>query len=115
MLNFEETSNKVKLSRPTKKQIVNSNNAISKANTNTINEHDGYYAYISSLSKNQIASIMNILYGKSQALELFKVIKNEYYSRQDISPLDSINAHLLTSFLALQCFKLLEDKLRYKY
>lgn len=113
--NFGEPNNK-QIINSAKKEILDiSESSIFKNSIKTTNEFDGFYAYISDLSKNHIISIMNILYCKTQLVELFKIIKNEYYSRQEILPHDSINAHLLTSFLALQCFMLLEEKLKYKY
>lgn len=100
------------------KDDQNKNEGVQQLNRESLQEDeqfDGYYALFTDLDQNSIYTLINFMISRSQIETIFDNIKSEYKSRRDIKQEDSIKVHFLTSFLSMLVFKLLEQKLDFKY
>ena len=87
-------------------------------NLETIKEeekYDGYYALTTNLI-GDINEILKIVKGRWEIEESFRIMKSDFLARPvNLSREDRIKAHFLTCFISLFIYRLLEQKLNYKY
>ena len=87
-------------------------------NEDLINEeskYDGYYGLTTNLI-GDINDILNIVKGRWEIEESFKIMKSDFLARPvNLSREDRIKAHFMTCFISLFIYRLLEKKLEYKY
>ena len=77
--------------------------------------YDGFYAVVTNLD-DDVQDIIAINKRRWQIEECFRILKSDFdarpvYLRDD----DRIKAHFLICFMALLFFRILENKLEYKY
>ena len=93
-------------------------NVAHSLNENLINEeqrYDGYYALTTNLV-GDIEKILNIVKGRWEIEESFRIMKSDFLARPvNLSREDRIKAHFTTCFVALFLYRVLENKLNYKY
>ena len=78
-------------------------------------KYDGYYALTTNLI-GDINEIFKIVKGRWEIEESFRIMKSDFQARPiNLSREDRIKAHFMTCFLALFIYRLLENKLDYKY
>lgn len=78
--------------------------------------YDGFYAVVTNLDDDDVQDIIAINKRRWQIEECFRILKSDFdarpvYLRDD----DRIKAHFLICFMALLFFRILENKLEYKY
>ena len=87
-------------------------------NEDLINEeskYDGYYGLTTNLI-GDINDILNIVKGRWEIEESFKIMKSDFLARPvNLSREDRIKAHFMTCFISLFIYRLLEKKLENKY
>ena len=85
---------------------------------NVINEeekYDGYYGITTNLN-GDIEVILNISKNRWEIEENFRILKTDFESGTiHLSREDRITAHFLTCFISLLIYRILENKLDYKY
>lgn len=93
-------------------------NATYSINQNLINEeskYDGYYALTTNLV-GDINQIFKIVKGRWEIEESFRIMKSDFLARPvNLSREDRIKAHFMTCFISLFIYRLLENKLGFKY
>ena len=78
-------------------------------------QYDGFYAVSTNIEGN-ISKIIAINKRRWQIEECFRILKTEFKSRPVyVSRQDSIKAHFLTCYIALLVYRVMENKLKYKY
>ena len=78
-------------------------------------QYDGYYALTTNLV-GDIEQILKITKGRWEIEESFRIMKTDFLARPiNLSREDRIKSHLLTCFMALLIYRILEKKLDYKY
>ena len=99
------------------------NGEIAENTTYSINEflileeeqYDGYYALTTNLV-GDISSILKIVKGRWEIEESFRIMKHDFLARPvELSREDRIKAHFMTCFISLLIYRILENKLNYKY
>lgn len=99
------------------------NGEIAENTTYSINEflileeeqYDGYYALTTNLV-GDISSILKIVKGRWEIEESFRIMKHDFLARPvELSREDRIKAHFMTCFISLFIYRILENKLNYKY
>ena len=87
-------------------------------NQNIIDEeekYDGYYALTTNLN-GDITEIFKIVKGRWEIEESFRIMKSDFVARPiNLSREDRIKAHFMTCFISLFIYRLLENRLNYKY
>lgn len=78
--------------------------------------YDGFYAVVTNLDDDDVQDIIAINKRRWQIEECFRILKSDFdarpvYLRDD----DRIKAHFLICFMVLLFFRILENKLEYKY
>jgi len=85
---------------------------------NTIKEeekYDGYYGITTNLN-GEIEEILKISKNRWEIEESFRILKSDFDSGTvHLSREDRIKAHFLTCFISLLIYRILENKLNYKY
>ena len=77
--------------------------------------YDGYYALTTNLI-GDIEKILNIVKGRWEIEESFRIMKSDFLARPvNLSREDRIKAHFTICFASLFIYRLLENKLNYKY
>ena len=77
--------------------------------------YDGYYALTTNLI-GDVEKILNIVKGRWEIEESFRIMKNDFLARPvNLSREDRIKAHFTICFVSLFIYRLLENKLDYKY
>ena len=77
--------------------------------------YDGYYALTTNLI-GDVEKILNIVKGRWEIEESFRIMKNDFLARPvNLSREDRIKAHFTICFVSLFIYRLLENKLNYKY
>ena len=78
-------------------------------------KYDGYYGITTNLN-GDIKDILNISKNRWEIEESFRILKTDFDSGTiNLSREDRIKAHFLTCFIALLIYRILENKLNYKY
>ena len=78
-------------------------------------KYDGYYGLTTNLI-GDINEILNIVKGRWEIEESFKIMKSDFLARPvNLSREDRIKAHFMTCFISLFIYRLLEKKLENKY
>lgn len=78
-------------------------------------KYDGYYGITTNLS-GDIQEILNISKNRWEIEESFRILKTDFDSGTvHLSREDRIKAHFLTCFISLLIYRILENKLNYKY
>ena len=78
-------------------------------------KYDGYYGLTTNLI-GDINEILNIVKGRWEIEESFKIMKSDFLARPvNLSREDRIKAHFMTCFISLFIYRLLEKKLGNKY
>lgn len=78
-------------------------------------KYDGYYGITTNLTGN-IQDIINISKNRWEIEESFRILKTDFDSGTiHLSREDRIKAHFLTCFISLLIYRILENKLNYKY
>ena len=78
-------------------------------------KYDGYYGITTNLSGN-IEDILKISKNRWEIEESFRILKTDFDSGTvHLSREDRIKAHFLTCFISLLIYRILENKLNYKY
>lgn len=78
-------------------------------------KYDGYYGITTNLNSN-IEDILNISKNRWEIEENFRILKSDFESGDIyLSREDRITAHFLTCFISLLIYRILENKLDYKY
>ena len=78
-------------------------------------KYDGYYGITTNLNGN-IEDILNISKNRWEIEENFRILKTDFESGTiHLSREDRITAHFLTCFISLLIYRILENKLDYKY
>ena len=78
-------------------------------------KYDGYYGLTTNLI-GDINDILNIVKGRWEIEESFKIMKSDFLARPvNLSREDRIKAHFMTCFISLFIYRLLEKKLENKY
>ena len=78
-------------------------------------KYDGYYGLTTNLI-GDINDILNIVKGRWEIEESFKIMKSDFLARPvNLSREDRIKAHFMTCFISLFIYRLLEKKLGNKY
>ena len=77
--------------------------------------YDGYYALTTNLI-GDVEKILGIVKGRWEIEESFRIMKNDFLARPvNLSREDRIKAHFTICFVSLFIYRLLENKLKYKY
>ena len=77
--------------------------------------YDGYYALTTNLI-GEVEKILGIVKGRWEIEESFRIMKNDFLARPvNLSREDRIKAHFTICFVSLFIYRLLENKLKYKY
>ena len=77
--------------------------------------YDGYYALTTNIISD-IKKILGIVKGRWEIEESFRIMKSDFLARPvNLSREDRIKAHFTICFVALFIYRLLENKLNYKY
>ena len=77
--------------------------------------YDGYYALTTNLI-GDVEKILNIVKGRWEIEESFRIMKSDFLARPvNLSREDRIKSHFTICFVALFIYRLLENKLNYKY
>ena len=77
--------------------------------------YDGYYALTTNIISD-IEKILEIVKGRWEIEESFRIMKSDFLARPvNLSREDRIKAHFTICFVALFIYRLLENKLNYKY
>ena len=78
-------------------------------------KYDGYYGITTNLT-GDIKNIINISKNRWEIEESFRILKTDFDSGTiHLSREDRIKAHFLTCFISLLIYRILENKLNYKY
>lgn len=78
-------------------------------------KYDGYYGITTNLNGN-IQEILNISKNRWEIEESFRILKTDFDSGTvHLSKEDRIKSHFLTCFISLLIYRILENKLNYKY
>lgn len=78
-------------------------------------KYDGYYGITTNLN-GDIQEILNISKNRWEIEESFRILKSDFDSGTiHLSREDRIKAHFLTCFISLLIYRILENKLNYKY
>ena len=78
-------------------------------------KYDGYYGVTTNLN-GDIEQILNIAKNRWEIEESFRILKTDFDSGTiNLSREDRITAHFLTCFISLLIYRILENKLNYKY
>ena len=78
-------------------------------------KYDGYYGLTTNLI-GDINEILNIVKGRWEIEESFKIMKSDFLARPvNLSREDRIKAHFMTCFISLFIYRLLEKRLENKY
>ena len=78
-------------------------------------KYDGYYGITTNLS-GEVKDILKISKNRWEIEESFRILKTDFDSGTvHLSREDRIKAHFLTCFIALLIYRILENKLNYKY
>ena len=78
-------------------------------------KYDGYYGITTNLN-GDIKEILNISKNRWEIEESFRILKTDFDSGTiHLSREDRIKAHFLTCFISLLIYRILENKLNYKY
>lgn len=78
-------------------------------------KYDGYYGITTNLT-GDIQEILNISKNRWEIEESFRIMKTDFDSGTVyLSREDRINSHFLTCFISLLIYRILENKLNYKY
>ena len=78
-------------------------------------KYDGYYGITTNLNAN-IEDILSISKNRWEIEESFRILKTDFESGTiHLSREDRIKAHFLTCFISLLIYRILENKLNYKY
>jgi len=78
-------------------------------------KYDGYYALTTNLI-GDVNQILKIVKGRWEIEESFRILKTDFDAGTiNLSKEDRIKAHFMTCFIALLIYRILENKLDYKY
>lgn len=78
-------------------------------------KYDGFYAVSTNLNDN-VSKVIEINKKRWEIEECFRIMKTDFEARPVyVSTNESIKAHFLTCFIALLIYRVLEEKLEYKY
>ena len=102
-----------------KEEVTTKENKSEKQDVNSLNEskekYDGYYGITTNLNGN-IEDILKISKNRWEIEENFRILKSDFESGDIyLSREDRITAHFLTCFISLLIYRILENKLDYKY
>ena len=102
-----------------KEEVTTKENKSEKQDVNSLNEskekYDGYYGITTNLN-GDIEDILKISKNKWEIEENFRILKSDFESGDIyLSREDRITAHFLTCFISLLIYRILENKLDYKY
>ena len=93
----------------------NTSYSINEDLINVESKYDGYYGLTTNLI-GDINEILNIVKGRWEIEESFKIMKSDFLARPvNLSREDRIKAHFMTCFISLFIYRLLEKKLENKY
>ncbi len=89
--------------------------SISKDIINEEETYDGYYGVTTNLN-GEVSDILNIAKNRWEIEENFRILKSDFEAGDiHLSREDRIKAHFLTCFISLLIYRILENKLNYKY
>ena len=102
-----------------KEEVITKENKSEKQDVNSLNEskekYDGYYGITTNLN-GDIEDILKISKNRWKIEENFRILKSDFESGDIyLSREDRITAHFLTCFISLLIYRILENKLDYKY
>ena len=103
------------LNEPKKKEKYNYKYSIDESVIKEEEKYDGYYGVTTNLNGN-IEDILQISKNRWEIEENFRMLKTDFESGTIyLSRIDRITAHFLTCFISLLIYRILENKLDYKY
>ena len=109
----EKTSNS--LNESSKKEKYSYSYSIDEDVIKEEEKYDGYYGITTNLT-GDISEILAISKNRWEIEESFRILKNDFDSGTiHLSREDRIKAHFLTCFISLLIYRILENKLNYKY
>ncbi len=110
-----ENENRNSLNEPKKKEKYYYSYSISKDIIKDEEKYDGYYGVTTNLN-GEISDILKISKNRWEIEENFRILKSDFESGDIyLSREDRITAHFLTCFISLLIYRILENKLDYKY
>lgn len=111
----EENSNKNSLNEEKQKEQYIYSYSIDNDIVKEEEKYDGYYGITTNLNGN-IEDILKISKNRWEIEENFRILKSDFESGNIyLSREDRITAHFLTCFISLLIYRILENKLDYKY
>lgn len=111
----ETSNNKNSLNEENKKEQYNYSYSIDNDVIKEEEKYDGYYGITTNLNGN-IEDILKISKNRWEIEENFRILKSDFESGDiHLSREDRITAHFLTCFISLLIYRILENKLDYKY
>ena len=103
------------LNEPNKKQKYSYSYSINEDIIKEEEKYDGYYGITTNLN-GDISEILAISKNRWEIEESFRILKTDFDSGTiHLSREDRIKAHFLTCFISLLIYRILENKLDYKY
>ena len=111
----ENNKNQNSLNEENKKEQYNYSYSIDNDIIKEEEKYDGYYGITTNLNGN-IEDILKISKNRWEIEENFRILKSDFESGDiHLSREDRITAHFLTCFTSLLIYRILENKLNYKY
>lgn len=111
----ETKNNENSLNEEIKKEQYNYSYSIDNDVIKEEEKYDGYYGITTNLNGN-IEDILKISKNRWEIEENFRILKSDFESGDiHLSREDRITAHFLTCFISLLIYRILENKLDYKY
>ena len=111
----KEVEEKNSLNKPKKKEKYNYSYSIDESIIKEEEKYDGYYGITTNLV-GDIQDILKISKNRWEIEENFRILKSDFESGDIyLSREDRITAHFLTCFISLLIYRILENKLNYKY
>lgn len=111
----DENKNSLNEEPKNKKEDYNYSYSIDENKISEEEKYDGYYAITTNLT-GEVSDILKISKNRWEIEESFRIMKSDFDSGTVyLSNKDRINAHFLTCFIALLIYRILENKLDYKF
>ena len=111
----KEVEEENSLNKPKKKEKYNYSYSIDENIIKEEEKYDGYYGITTNLV-GDIQDILKISKNRWEIEENFRILKSDFESGDIyLSREDRITAHFLTCFISLLIYRILENKLNYKY